>query len=89
MPPAGALFQVCTSSVANRARKFRIDEKQSQRSDIIKSKRDKDAFAMAVIEAKLKAGFYALSFQEQFIIDKQVVLEDNFFVKSVQLNCEY
>ena len=72
MPPAGVLFQVCTPSIANKARNFRIDEKQNQRSDIIKSKRDKDAFAMAVIEAKLKAGFFALSFSEQFIIDKQV-----------------
>jgi len=70
MPPAGVPFQVCSPQIASRARAFRQAEKQSQRADIVRSKRDDDQFAMKVIQAKLEAGFYALSFDEQYTVDK-------------------
>ena len=74
MPPAGAYFQVCSNQVAQKAQKFRVEEKRSQEADVIKSRREADELAIAVIQAKIEAGYYSLDECEQYAVDKKVAI---------------
>ena len=73
MPAAGAYFQVCSNQVAQKAQKFRLQEKRSQEADVIKSRMEKDELAIAIIKAKMEAGYYSLNENEQYVVDKKVL----------------
>ena len=73
MPAAGAYFQVCSNQVAQKAQKFRLQEKRSQDADVIKSRMEKDELTIAIIKAKMEAGYYSLNEIEQYAVDKKVL----------------
>ena len=63
IPHGGDYFQVTTSAVAQKAKKFRLEEKQKQKDDEfnVKTKRD-IGYEKQLIQAKLDSGYYKEGF---------------------------
>jgi len=67
IPHGGDYFQVTTSAVAQKAKKFRLEEKQKQKDDEfnVKTKRD-IGYEKQLIQAKLDSGYYKLDALERY-----------------------
>ena len=64
IPHGGEYFQVTTNTVAQKAKKFRIEEKQKQKDDEFNVQTQRDiGYEKQLIQAKLDSGYYKEGFR--------------------------